>query len=93
MDEIQRDVILGRLDERTKLILDMTNRQEEHLVKLNDKVSSNKTEITRHGERLKALEAGVPIKLTKKQVGAILSSLVTVIGTMIVAVGKMFNLW
>lgn len=48
----ERDELFGRLDERTRNIWLLTERQEDHLIKLNDailkhavQISSNKTSI------------------------------------------------
>ena len=92
MEEEKRDELLIRIDERQKQILELNVRQEKHLSDLNSKVNLNVIKLVSHDGRLasidKILEIGIPLRLTKKQYAAGGGSLLTILATLMLAVGK-----
>ena len=52
----ERDELLGRLDERTKNIYNLTEKQEKHLSQLNEKVNKNVINIDRNDKRMTRIE-------------------------------------
>jgi len=89
----ERDDLLIRLDERTINIYKLTEAQESHLRELNQRVSKNVLHIDRNDKRLLHLEEGVNLKFTKKQIAAGSGSIMTVVATLIVAIGKIAGWW
>ena len=93
----ERDELLIRMDERQKQIYDMNMQQEKHLSDLNSKVVHNIVKLANHSEKIftieKILEQGVPLKLTKKQMAAGGGSVLTIVGSLLIALGKLAGWW
>jgi len=95
MNETERDELLIRMDERQKAIYTITLNQETHLAKLNSKVADHVLKIAFNQEKIsnieKFIENGIPVRFTKKQYTAAGISAMTLISTLIIAVGKMIG--
>lgn len=96
----ERDELLIRLDGRTKHACELTEKQEKHLMVLNDRtlklemnVDRNHNRITRLEDMMsKLIESGVPLRLNKKQViGG--SSIISVIIAIAIALGTLAGWW
>lgn len=88
----ERDELLIRMDERQRQIYEMNLLQEKHLSDLNSKVVHNMLKIASNENRIynveKILEQGVPLRLTKKQMTAGGGSIVTIVASLLFAIGK-----
>ena len=94
MKVTERDDLLIRVDEKTANIYKLTEQQERHLAKLNEKVAKNVTDIATTKTRLEALETnGLSLKLSKKQVLGGGGSVVTLLIMVLYAIGKMNGWW
>jgi len=97
MDAKSRDELLIRMDERQKQIFNMNMLQEKHLSDLNSKVVHNVVKITTNENKIlnieRILDEGIPLKLTKKQVVAGSGSIVTIVASLLLAVGKLVGWW
>ncbi|KKN72625.1 hypothetical protein LCGC14_0408670 [marine sediment metagenome] len=93
MNSSERDALLVRLDERTEQNLRLTEKQEEHLSKLNEKVVKNALNIDRNHNRLSTLEGGVSVRLSKKQVAGSSAGVVTLLALLVTTIGKMLGWW
>ena len=88
MKASERDVLIGRIDERTRNTYTLVEKQEKHLSELNGSVRD-------HSVRLTALESGVPIKiqLTKNQTGVGVTGVATLVTAVVVAIGNLMGWW
>ena len=97
MDAKSRDELLIRMDERQKQIFNTNMLQEKHLSDLNSKVVHNVVKITTNENKIlnieRILEEGIPLKLTKKQMVAGSGSIVTIVASLLLAVGKLVGWW
>ncbi|MBU0650739.1 hypothetical protein KKC59_02400 [bacterium] len=97
MDAKSRDELLIRMDERQKQIFNMNMLQEKHLSDLNSKVVHNVVKITTNENKIlnieRILDEGIPLKLTKKQIVAGSGSIVTIVASLLLAVGKLVGWW
>ena len=86
----EKDELLIRLDERTANIYHLTEKQEAHLMELNDRVGKNSS-------RLDILEIisehGMNVRFNKKQMAGGGISLVTFMALVLVAAGKILGWW
>lgn len=97
MKATERDELLIRLDERTETIEKTTDKQEKHLVQLNEKVNSNVLNIDRNHNRIKDVEEtmsqGLSIKLSGKQKATGSAGIVTLLVLLVTALGKSLGWW
>ena len=93
----KRDELLIRLDEKMKYTCELTEKQESHLAKLNDRTRKSEMNIDRNHNRLTTIEniltTGMPLRLNKKQMAGSGASLVTLLVLVITAVGKIIGWW
>lgn len=97
MTDEERDILLIRMDERVKNILDVNTTQEIHLKELNGSVARNTTQIAvncsqldRHKARLRSLEEG---RLSRNQKIAGGTGVSAIIITVIIGVGQAAGWW
>ena len=93
MKASERDELLIRLDVRTENIEKITEKQEQHLTTLNNKVSKNLLNIDRNDKRLHQLENGVNLKFSKKQLATGGTGLITLLTFIIISIGKVLGWW
>lgn len=97
MKPLQRDELLGRLDERTNNIYKLVEKQERHLAKLNENVGKNTLNIDRNHNRLTDVESslagGISLKLSRKQTATGGVSIATILIMVVVGVGKVLGWW
>ena len=84
----ERDELLIRLDEKTGHIAMLTERQEEHLRELNKTVSKNLLNIATHNERIKTLETGINVRLSKGQLAVGGGGIATILATLLLTLAK-----
>ena len=97
MKPIERDELLIRLDERVARNLILTEKQEQHLLKLNESVSKNVLHINLNHNRLNTLENivsnGFQLKLNRKQMATGGVGFGSIILMILVATGKLLGWW
>ena len=99
MNEEKRDELLlgisvkvATIDERTANIAKTTESQEKHLIRLNNSVGANVLLISKNTQRLDGLET-FGIRFSKKQTAVGGGSIITILGMLVVAIGKLLNWW
>ena len=102
LEELRTEIIKQgrtqeRIDVRTENIETITEKQEQHLDKLNGTVSNNTLNIDRNDKRLKVVEShlngGVKLNLSRKQVWTGGGSAITLLIMILYAIGKLNGWW
>jgi len=97
MKPAERDDLLIRLDEKTNNIYKLTEKQEQHLATLNEKVTKNQLDISKNVSRIAMLDdsvrEGVPVRLSRKQVTTGGVGIVSLLSLVLVTVGKVLGWW
>ena len=83
-----RDELLVRVDEKTKYIADLSEKQEKHLASLNDKVATNVVNLAKHNERIKNIELSSNLRLTRPQLAIGGGGIVTILATLLLTLAK-----
>jgi len=94
MKPTERDSLLIRLDERSKNIYNLSEKQERHLAELNNKVAKNVADIAVNCSRLDYLTTNsVSVRLSRKQVIVGGSSVAPFVALVLIELGKLLNWW
>jgi hypothetical protein len=97
MNPEERDELLIRLDERTKVIKKLNEQQDAKLILLNGQVLQNSQRIADNvyqiGNIKDRLSEGMPLKVTRGQYATGGAGLVGLLIPILVAVGRILGWW